>query len=131
MGAYFLLLTAISHHYTWQWRSHITLYAYAIQNVPNSLKVRDLYAQALIKQKRYKEALVQYNQLIRRKPNFLPAYFSAAQIFEKMGRINTAKTILYKVYRRYGKKVPEARQSWQAFLKRHPKFQRTTLPKKR
>ena len=114
--------SAITYDYTSQWSSHLTLFAYASQNTPNSVKARYIYASELLRRRKPKQAMAEFQAALRIKPTFTLAHFGIAKAHEQMGQLKQAEQTLRDEVLRLGKRSPNARIRLILFLRRQRRF---------
>lgn len=121
-GALLLFWSGVTMHYTHQWRSSLSLFAYASHSTPNSVKARFIYATELLRAGKPKLAKQQFRAAIQIKPTFSEAYLGVASAYEMMGNLKDAEQIIRDEVRRQKTRSPNARIRLVLFLRRHKRI---------
>lgn len=76
------------------WRDSLTLWAHAIRAEPGSAIAQNFYGSALLDQRHYDEAMVQFRRAIELAPAYSPAHMNIWRVLEETGRKDELLTIV-------------------------------------
>lgn len=86
--AVFLAQQSFSYSRTWQ--NEITLWSHAIKAIPTAFYPYRQRAQVFLVQKKYAQAIADFNTAVELKPAFAPAYFNRATAYRAMEKLDLA-----------------------------------------